>query len=157
MLDTDDPSYKKKRKALSTAFLKSKLEIIATITKKTALKFFAEVQKKSPENIVEFGEFTSECQTHIIVSILLGPDHSFQKLTHVDLETGASEDLSIAGFLDKMISDTFLRMNKNPLLKINPKFAEKEIFTVENRHFANVRAIRGWIATIIEDKKILRQ
>lgn len=57
-LDTDDPMYKKKRKALSAAFFKSKMQLIAKIVKQTALTCFKELQAKE-SNEVELNSFTS--------------------------------------------------------------------------------------------------
>ena len=42
-METDDPSYKNKRKALSSAFLKSKMTEIIQMVKGTALRCFAEL------------------------------------------------------------------------------------------------------------------
>lgn len=56
--------------------------------------------------------------------------------------------------MDAIVEDQMSRFTKNPLLKINPaKFAEKEIFGVDTRFFANIRELRGFIKKIIEAKK----
>ena len=71
-LETDDPQYKTKRKALSAAFMKSKLDAIRTEVKYVALKTFADLQVEGDVNEVDLNTFTSKVQAHIIVSILVG-------------------------------------------------------------------------------------
>ena len=53
LMDTDDPDYKAKRKALSAAFLKSKMSQIIEITKESAFVSFAELQQKGAESEIE--------------------------------------------------------------------------------------------------------
>jgi len=45
------------------------------------------------------------------------------------------------------------RFINNPLIMMNPKYAAKEIFTVDKRFFENTRIIRGYIRDIIEDRQ----
>ena len=62
--------------------------------------------------------------------------------------------MTLGDYMDAIIEDQMSRLTKNPLLKINPaKYAEKEIFAVDTRFFANVRELRGFIKKIIEAKK----
>ena len=49
-MHTDDPLYKKKKKALSAAFYKSKMSQIAKIVKQTTLRCFSELQAKGSSN-----------------------------------------------------------------------------------------------------------
>ena len=90
-MDTDDPVYKKKRKAFGAAFLKSKMSETIFLVKKTALECFAELQAKGNENIVDMNMFTSNVQAHIIVTLMAGPGHSFKTLEYVDLSTGEAQ------------------------------------------------------------------
>lgn len=87
-MDSDDPTYKKKRKALSAAFLKSKMTEIIAMIKSTALRCFAELQAKGDENTIDLNMYTSTVQAHIIVTLMVGPGHSFKSLPYVSLETG---------------------------------------------------------------------
>ena len=43
-METDNPKYKKKRKAISSSFFKNKVRQMTTIVKETALKIFKEIQ-----------------------------------------------------------------------------------------------------------------
>ena len=58
-MDTDDPLYKKKRKALSSAFFKSKMEVITNTVKSTAMSAFAMLQAKGDVNEVDINSYTS--------------------------------------------------------------------------------------------------
>mmetsp|Transcript_4253 Transcript_4253/g.5673 ORF Transcript_4253/g.5673 Transcript_4253/m.5673 type:complete len:133 (+) Transcript_4253:166-564(+) len=58
-MDTDDPAYKKKRKAISAAFLKSKMSEIVDITKQSAFHSFAELQQNGKEFNVDLVSTTS--------------------------------------------------------------------------------------------------
>mmetsp|Transcript_9700 Transcript_9700/g.13252 ORF Transcript_9700/g.13252 Transcript_9700/m.13252 type:complete len:142 (-) Transcript_9700:1113-1538(-) len=57
-LGTDHPTYKKKRKAMSGAFFKTKMSNIAQMIKRVALRTFAEVQDKGPVIEVDLNAFT---------------------------------------------------------------------------------------------------
>ena len=81
-MDSDDPMYKKKRKALSGAFFKSKMDLITRTVKQTVLKTFYDLQQKGDENEVDLSKFTSMVQSHVIVSILVGQEYSFRTLKH---------------------------------------------------------------------------
>ena len=153
-MDTDDPDYKAKRKALSAAFLKSKMSEIIEITKESAFVSFAELQQKGAETEIELVSTVSKVQAHIITSILVGVKYSFMKIPHTDLDTGKVTQKTLGDYMDAIIEDQMSRLTKNPLLKINPaKFAEKEIFAVDTRFFSNVRELRAFIKKIIEAKK----
>ena len=52
-MDSDDPFYKKKRKALSSAFFKSKMEVITNTVKSTAMSAFARLQAQGDVNEVD--------------------------------------------------------------------------------------------------------
>ena len=59
-MDSDDPLYKKKRKALSSAFLRGKFDLITYMVKKSALSLFQELQSKGDLTEVELNAFTSK-------------------------------------------------------------------------------------------------
>lgn len=79
-MPTEDPTYKPKRKALSQAFFKNKVVKMQKLIKRTLLTAFKELQDKGPETQVDIMKFTSRVQGHIIVDMLLGNNHSFDKL-----------------------------------------------------------------------------
>jgi len=109
-LDTDHPMYKKKRKALSGAFFKSKMSQIAQTVKQVALETFAQLQAQGDENVVCINKFTSQVQANIIVSQLVGSKYCFRKLMHTDLETGKEEEITIGQFCDQLFPDLMTRM-----------------------------------------------
>ena len=55
-----DPEYKKKRKALSGAFFKSKMETICKSVKQSAMTTFKELQSNGDRNVVDLNTFTSK-------------------------------------------------------------------------------------------------
>ena len=72
-METEDPTYKIKRKALSAAFLKSKMNLIMNNIKMTAMRCFHDLQAKGDVNEVDLNLYTQEVQSSIIVSIIIGP------------------------------------------------------------------------------------
>ena len=74
-METDHPQYKLKRKVLSAAFMKSKLDAIRTEVKLVATRTFAELQAQGDENEVDLNAFTSKVQANIIISILVGSQY----------------------------------------------------------------------------------
>ena len=152
-MDSNDPQYKKKRKALSSAFLRGKFDLIAHMVKKSALTIFAELQSQGESTEVELNAFTSKVQAHIIVSILIGSGYSYKKLQYRDLLTGEESAIPLAEIFDKIIPDILLRMQKNPLLGIYPKFFEKQIFAIDRHFHFNCNQLRECIRQIIEDRK----
>ena len=113
-METDDPTYKLKRKALSAAFFKSKLSGIVQIVKKTALKVFHDQMQKGEDVEVELNSFTSSLQAHIIISILCGPGHSFKQLDYVDLKTGHVKKVPLSEHFDRIVPDISYRVQMNP-------------------------------------------
>ena len=154
-LETDNPTYKKKRKALSAAFFKTKMSTIAQLVKQVALETFAELQAQGDENVVDINSFTSKVQAHIIVSQLVGAEYCFKKITHIGLEDGKEEQITVGVFMDRILNDIIYRMLNNPLISMHESFAEKEIFSFDTHYVANARTIRNYIRSIIEDKKKL--
>ena len=71
-LRTEDPTYKTKRKVLSSAFMKKKQEAIKMDVKISTLRTFAELQAQGDVNEVDLGTFTSKVQANVIISILVG-------------------------------------------------------------------------------------
>ena len=118
-MDTEDPTYKKKRKALSAAFLKSKMTQIVDMAKQTALRCFAELQAKGDENTLDMNLYSSTVQAHIIVTLMTGPGHSFKTLEYTDLNSGVSSQISLAEFFDKLLNDIMIRVLKNPLVTMH--------------------------------------
>ena len=57
-MESEDPSYKIKRKALSAAFLKSKMNIIMEHIKETAMRSFYDLQAKGDVNEVDLNLYT---------------------------------------------------------------------------------------------------
>ena len=58
--DSDDPEYKKKRKAVSEAFMKNKMDKIVTTVKQSVMKSFYDLQQQGNENTVDLNTFTSK-------------------------------------------------------------------------------------------------
>ena len=66
--------------------------------------------------------YTSTVQAHIIVTLMLGPGHSFKTLKHIDLGTSEEQQISIAEFMDRLLIDIMNLMMTNPLLSMSEKF-----------------------------------
>ena len=58
--DSDDPEYKKKRKAVSEAFLKNKMDKNVMTVKQSVMKSFYDFQQQGDENTVDLNTFTSK-------------------------------------------------------------------------------------------------
>lgn len=52
-----------------------------------------------------------------------------------------------------MMTDAIARITTNPLISIHASFADREIFPIDTRYFANARTIRGLIGDIINERK----
>jgi cytochrome P450 len=152
-MNTDDPAYKKKRKALSSAFLKSKMTDIIQMIKGTALQCFAELQAKGDENEVDLNLYTSAVQAHIIVTLMMGPGHSFKTLEYTDLWTREVSKITIADFMDRILVDIMARLLANPLLTMSETLNETPILASDKAFHANSVALRSFIGDIIEKKK----
>ena len=70
--DSKDPNYKLKRKSLSAAFFKNKVQKMIITVKETALRIFKEVQDKGDRVEQYLVKITTRLQNHIITSIMLG-------------------------------------------------------------------------------------
>ena len=88
-METDDPNYKKKRKALSAAFFKNKVAKMTMSVKEHTLRKFKELQAKGSENRVDLNLFTQNVQASIIVSILVGQKYCDQEVPYVDMNDGS--------------------------------------------------------------------
>jgi len=102
---------------------------------------------------VDIQKFTCSIQAQTIVSILVGTEYSYRKVPHVDLKTGERRELTIGDYFSQLLDDIVTRIVSNPLILYDIKYAEKEIFAIDNRMFENSRAIRGFIHEIIQAKK----
>jgi len=155
-MDTDDPTYKKKRKALSAAFLKSKMTQIVDMAKQTALKCFADLQAKGDENTLDMNMYTSTVQAHIIVTLMAGPNQSFKTLEYTDLNSGETSQITLAEFFDKLLTDIMIRLMKNPLVMTHEYFTDHEVFSTDKYYFKNCQTIRSFIGSIIDEKKAVK-
>ena len=150
---TDDPLYKKKRKALSSAFFKSKMEMITHTVKQTVLKTFYELQQKGDENEVVLEKFTSMVQSHLIMSILVGQEYSFRTLKHQNVVTGEVREITLGDFMDLIFKDVIARIAKNPLIITKIVTLETEMLPSDRRYVKNCLALRNFVAQIIDEKK----
>ena len=153
-MQTDDPAYKKKRKALSGAFLRGKIGEIIENIKEITLKTFHETQAEAKDGVteVELNTYTSKVQSFIIVSILVGAQYSYKKLKHINIKTGEVKQITIAEFMDGIVDDITYRLSMNPFLYMGD-FAETEIFALDKHYLENCRSSRQFFRDIINDKK----
>ena len=149
-METDDPQYVKKRKALSGAFMKSKLEAIRMEVKQVALRTFAELQAQGDVNVVDLNKFTSKVQANIIVSILVGQEYCYKEIDHVDLATGELTKQTVAEAMNSMFEDFMTRISTSPEASFCP---ESEFFAIDKRFAENCRSTRAYFSSIIDDKK----
>lgn len=153
-MDSDDPLYKMKRKALAGAFFRSKLALICEKVKESALASFRELQAKGDRNEVDINSFTSLVQSRIITSILVGSEWSTKTLTHINLKTGESSEITLSYFLDRIMDDITTRFTTNPLLMLNTKFfAEKAICATDRNYIANCASLRAFCHGILDAKR----
>jgi cytochrome P450 len=87
-METEDPMYKKKRKAISSAFFKNKVQQMIMIVKETALRVFKEIQDEGERTEQDIVKVTTRLQNHVITSVLVGSGKSFEKLPFHDPEKG---------------------------------------------------------------------
>ena len=74
-MHTFDPEYAPRRKALSMAFFKSKLEMMSTIIKDVTLHHIGKVfesLKVGESKVIDMVQFARDLQSSIIISIICG-------------------------------------------------------------------------------------
>ena len=149
-METEDPLYKLKRKALSAAFLKSKMDLIAHNIKETALMEFEMLQARGDVNEVDLNLYTQQVQSSIIVSIIIGPGLAFDKLSHIDINTGAAEIITVSCYMNNLAEDVMQRMTQSPFAAISP---ESEWLAIDKRFAENCRTLRSYFGKIIDERK----
>ena len=87
-MDSEDPLYKKKRKALPGAFFKNKVEKMTMSVKEELLRTFRELQAEGAEVTKDLNRLTCHVQSVLIVSILVGQKYAQMKVPHIDMATG---------------------------------------------------------------------
>ena len=149
-METEDPNYKLKRKALSAAFLKSKMDLIMHNIKETALQEFEMLQAKGDVNEVDLNLYTKQVQSSIIVSIIIGPGLAFDQLSHIDLDTGETKKITVSSYMNNLMEDIMKRMTQSPFASMAP---ETEWLAIDKRDAENCRTIRGYFGKIIDERK----
>ena len=124
---------------------------IAQNVKQVALQLFSELQQKGDDNIVDINLFTRTVQSSIIVSQLIGNECCFNsKIPYQNLTTGEHSVKTIAAHFEVLLEDIMMRITKNPLAGMHSYFAEKALFSIDTRYFANCHAIRAYLLDIVE-------
>lgn len=103
--------------------------------------------------MVDIQKMTNFIQAKTMVSLLVGLEYSEKYLKHVNLKTGEETQILLCEFFDILLEDMMKRIMGNPLILLNPDYAEKEMTKVDSRYFENSRTIRGFLEDIIADKK----
>ena len=143
-LQTEHPLYKKKRKALSGAFFKSRMAAIAQNVKHVALTLFDELQQKGDKNTIDINIFTRQVQANIIVSQLIGHDYCFNhKIPYMNVKTLEVEQRTISGHFENLVEDMMLRLTLNPFISFSTWFNDKEIFACDKAFIHNSRHLRS--------------
>ena len=71
-METEHPLYAKKRKALSSAFFKNRVQKMVNMVKETTLQQFTLLQAKGEKVTVNLAHYTQVIQSHIIMNISCG-------------------------------------------------------------------------------------
>lgn len=151
--DSDSPAYKLKRKAVSQAFFKSKMDLMIKFVKESAMRTFYDLQQQGDENVVDVNSYTSKVQAHIIVAMLIGSGYSYKTMQYRDLVTGETSQITVGEFMDKIMPDAMTRIKKNPLIMMNPNLMGMKFFNVDYLFHENMEQLRGFVKQVIEDKK----
>lgn len=100
--------------------------------------------------MVDLNTFTSLVQANTIISILVGSGYSYQEIPHIDITTGEKRNIQISEFMNLILSDVLIKLSSSPTASFAP---EMEWFAADKRFAENCRALRGYYAGIINDKK----
>ena len=149
-METEDPEYKKKRKALSAAFLRSKMDLIMHNIKDTALRTFELLQAKGDVNEVDLNIYTTEVQANIIISIILGPGYAFDTLDHIDLKTGETEKMTVSKFMSIILEEIMQKVTSSPFASFNTK---SELLAIDKHFCKNYWTLREYFGAIIDSRK----
>ena len=120
-METDNPDYSTKRKVLSSAFFKNKVQRMVNMVKETTLDQFTKLQAKGEKVEVNLAQYTQVLQSHIIMNILCGEGCSTRELDYVG-EGMKHKPLELADFVDALFWDAMGRMASNPLILLYPPF-----------------------------------
>jgi cytochrome P450 len=153
-MSSDDPNYPARRKVLSTAFLKSKFEMISTVIKEVTLQHIGLTLAGlgvGESKTLDMVKFTRDLQSCIIISILCGKD---QHTTKLPCETPEGVvQMPLPEFLNKSLRDLMDRALGNPLVMMFPYFADKGITASERRFINNAATLRRHIEKLIVDRR----
>ena len=152
-MDSDDPQYKKKRKAVSGAFLKSKMTMITNVVKRTILSAIQELQNKGDVNEIDLVKFTGLQQARVIIGILVGYEFCGKTIQYQEILTGEVHEVTIEAFMGNLFNDRMKRLSRNPLLLTRIVSSESEIMSSDRHYLRNTRELRKFIGEIIEVKK----
>ena len=81
-MDTHHPAYAPKRRALSSAFFKGKVQNMVSSIKRIALEYFKEFQDQGEKVEYDLVKMTMQLQARIIIDILVGKGYSTKKIKY---------------------------------------------------------------------------
>jgi hypothetical protein len=133
-MSTNDPEYPIRRKALSTAFFKSKLEMMSTVIKEVTLhhisKTFEGMQVGESKKL-DAVKFFRDLQSAIIISITCGKGQHNVKLPCVTAE--GTKEMPLPEMMNLCLKGLMERALQNPLVMMFPFFNDKGITAGERR------------------------
>jgi cytochrome P450 len=97
---TEHAQYTEKRKALGSAFFKSKLEGMTQIIKQVTLMEIKSLQKQQGLDRKQLGELTMDLQSRIIISISVGTAYADTEILYENAK--GFEKLSLQSYLDRL-------------------------------------------------------
>lgn len=152
-METENPLYPAKRKALSQAFFKNKVQQMTRTIKEITLDQIQKYQDRIENKEDEFNlvYFMLELQSRIIVNTLVGKGES-DKVLPYETATG-TDNIPLCHFFSKSVEAATERFESCPQIIMFPSTAEWEFPAMNARFVRNSRRMREHIKKLINDRK----
>ena len=149
-MDTFHKDYATKRKVLSAAFFKQKLDAITKIIKTEAIDVIKQCQSKG-EHVVDIVNFWGEIQSRIFTSIAVGSNNANVLCTYEKAD-GTFEHHYFGQMVKHLIKDTMIRA-RSPFFGLFPELLPYKIFSSCRRTMRNIQSVRDGLRKIIDARK----
>ena len=146
---SEDPEYIPQRKAVSSAFFKSKLIALTSIIKNVSLNYIKNMQEEKAEQI-DVVKFSRYMQSQIFESVALGI--STDKKTRWENEDGTISYIPISDACKNCFDNASARI-KFPIFLLCPYLLPFALTKFCRRYKRNVKALRDVVQKIIEERR----
>ena len=143
---TCEPDYTPKRKALSSAFFKSKLKSFEEIIKNVTYKQLAESQE-----MINLPMFFLDLVSRILMNIAVGPTHE-KTLVEYEQEDGKIVKMPLGRHISTMIEDLIWKIVQVQNM-VEPSLVKRNITARDFRFKRNVENEKNVIRKMIRERK----